>query len=91
MNHKNKKFVAYDAKSLHQVTQVGLALAEHPKQWTAFQSLAARFALYGITLRHSDWRRGPVRYYAFRAGQRPELCSLTHLGLILSVMGGHHA
>ena len=91
MNHKNKKFVVYDAKSLHQVAQAGLALAEQPKPWNAFQSLAARFAPYGITLRHSDWRKGPVRYYACRGGQRPQLCSLAHLGLILSVIGGHHA
>lgn len=69
----------------------GLTRGKGQKVDSAFSELAKRFALNGITLRRSHWRKGPVIYFVERAGQTRELCNLSDLSLVIWAIGGLHA
>lgn len=89
MSGKNKKPGGSDTQSINLDTkEVTVAKKRQPG---AFEKLAACFALKGITLRRSNWRRGTVRYFALRDGEGPELCSLSDLALMVWVIGGLNA
>lgn len=90
MSRKSKLPSAFNTLSHNPCTKE-LALANLPKLRSAFEKLANCFALNGINLRRSDWRKGQVRYFAHKGDQAPKHCSLSDLGLILRTIGGLHA